>query len=54
MPDSIFSVVDLPAPFGPMIATRSRCAISNEISPTASMVRMSRAKSPLRPGLRWT
>ena len=30
MPASIFSVVDLPAPFGPMNATRSPGAIEND------------------------
>jgi hypothetical protein len=35
MPVSIFSVVDFPAPFGPMKATRSPGAIEKEIPATA-------------------
>ena len=36
MPASIFSVVDLPAPLGPMNATRSPGAIENDSSSTAA------------------
>jgi hypothetical protein len=35
MPDSIFSVVDFPAPFGPMNATRSPGSTDSEIASTA-------------------
>jgi hypothetical protein len=35
MPESSLSVVDLPAPFGPMKATRSPRSIENETRSTA-------------------
>ena len=42
MPASIFSVVDFPAPFGPMNATRSPGAIENDSLSTADTVCVSR------------
>jgi len=46
MPASIFSVVDLPAPFGPTNATRSPAAIANETRSTATSSRLRGATSP--------
>ena len=46
MPDMTLTVVDLPAPLGPMYPTSSPASISKEIRSRAWMVRYRRCASP--------